>query len=76
MSIALTTRLSSSSYSFLQGYAIQIGKPKNAVIEAGLELLKRAALEKDIRNGFASRQDEYSTLARTYHSAQSSSLTI
>ena len=49
MNRTITTTLSAPKLSFLESYAKKIGKPKNYVLEQGLELLEQYTLEEAIR---------------------------
>lgn len=72
---AITTTISEPYYAFLDQYAKKQGKPRNFILEQGLELLKRQALEEAIKTGFIERMDEYRTISAEFHDAQLTSLT-
>lgn len=74
MNITLTTTLSPSGYEFLTRYAERSKKPKNAIIEAGLNLLQQQSLEEEVARGFISRKGEYTDLSRTLSPVQIASL--
>lgn len=46
---SITTTLSTEKSTFLESYAKRIGKPKNYVLELGLELLEQKLLEDAVR---------------------------
>jgi hypothetical protein len=74
MSIAITTTLSQTAYQFLDTYSRTHKKPKNALIEEGLELLKAKKLEEEIEKGFIARKEEYKKVASDFRGVQSLSL--
>jgi hypothetical protein len=74
MSIAITTTLSQTAYQFLDTYSRAHKKPKNSLIEEGLELLKAKKIEEEIAQGFSTRKEEYKKVASDFGGVQTLSL--
>lgn len=74
MSSPITTTLSPAKHEFLIRYSAQIHKPKNYIIERGLELVEREYLAEQIRTGLADRQKEYGDIVETFRVAQIDSI--
>jgi hypothetical protein len=74
MNRTITTTLSAPKLSFLESYAKKIGKPKNYVLEQGLELLEQHTLEEAIRAWFEERISEYRDLNEDFARAQITSM--
>lgn len=72
---AITTTISEPYYVFLDQYAKQQKKPRNFVLEQGLELLRKQSLEEAIKIGFSERIDEYRTFNADFYDAQMTSIT-
>lgn len=69
---AITTNISDSYYTFLDQYAKKQKKPRNFVLEQGLELLRQQALAEMVKVGFAERVDEYRAISAEFHAPQTS----
>jgi hypothetical protein len=70
MGITITTSLSQTAYNFLNTYSKAHKKPKNALIEEGLELLQAKAIEEEVARGFSTRKEEYKKSASDFGGAQ------
>lgn len=67
---AITTTISDPYYTFLDEYAKAQRKPRNFVLEQGLELLKKQTMEEAVKSGFAERTDEYRAINEEFHDTQ------
>ncbi len=71
---AITTNISDSYYVFLDQYSKKQKKPRNFVLEQGLELLRKQAMNEMVKAGFAERIDEYRAINAEFHTPQTSSI--